>query len=52
MTPEQWTLAVGIAFKGFAAVGFLWIAKQICKVIVPRIPEGRLKRLLLFRWTN
>ena len=41
-----------MVLKGFAAVGFLWVARQITKVIVPRIPEGRIKRILLFHWTN
>lgn len=50
MTTEQWIFAASLALKGFAALGFLWVAKKIANWIVPRIPEGRLKRLLLFRW--
>lgn len=50
MSPEQWALALGLALKGLGAVLFLWAAKKIANVIVPRIPEGKLKRILLFRW--
>ncbi len=50
METHQWLMALGIALKGFGALLFLYVAKKIANVIVPRIPEGRLKRILLFRW--
>jgi len=49
MANEQWALFVGIAFKGVAAVMFLWIAKRIASRLIRWIPEGRFKRLLLVR---
>jgi hypothetical protein len=43
-------LAIAIFLKGFVALGFLLIARLLGRWIIRRIPEGKLKRVLLIRW--
>jgi hypothetical protein len=49
MRPEQWTFFLAMAAKPLAALLFLWVAMNISRLIVPFIPEGKIKRLLLIR---
>lgn len=49
MTTAQWLFAAGMALKGVAAVGFLYVAKLIAPHVMRLVPEGRIRRLLLVR---
>lgn len=47
MRSDQWTFALAVAVKPFAAVLFLWVAMKISRVLMRFVPDGRVKRLLL-----
>lgn len=49
VTKEQWSFAIAMLLKPFAAVLFLWVAMRISRVLMRYVPEGRVKRLLLVR---
>ncbi len=49
MAEHQWLFAVALALKGFAAVGFLYVAKLIAPHVMRLVPEGKIRRLLLIR---
>lgn len=46
LSPSQW----GLLLKPFVAFALLLVARPLGLLILRRLPEGKIKRLLSLRW--
>jgi hypothetical protein len=44
------SLGLAVFLKSFIAIGLLAIARPLGKFLLANLPDGRIKRLLAFRW--